>query len=94
MSNTELFCRKSENLAKRELLITIMEDMRLIGNINLHLKYLEMYESLKSENIEIKEDMSFSLNKTDTFNIYFCSPKTTLIQSIYLSQQNEIQTIR
>ena len=38
MSNTELFCRKSENLAKRELLITIMEDMRLIGNINLHSK--------------------------------------------------------
>lgn len=48
----------------------------------------------KSENIEIKEDISFSLNKTDTFHIYFSSPKTTLIQSIYLSQQNEIQTIR
>lgn len=58
MSNTELFCRKSENLAKRELLITIMEDMRLIGNINLHLKYLEMYESLKIENIEIEKKMA------------------------------------
>ena len=32
-----------------------MEDMRLIGNINLHLKYLEMYESLKIENIEIEK---------------------------------------
>ena len=46
MSNTELFCRKSENLAKRELLITIMEDMRLIGNINLHLKYPEKYNNI------------------------------------------------
>ena len=32
--------------------------MRLIGNINLHLKYLEMYESLKSENIEIEKEMA------------------------------------
>lgn len=58
MSNTELFCKKSENLAKRELLITVMEDMRLIGNTELHLKYLEMYESLKSENKEIEKELA------------------------------------
>lgn len=58
MSNTELFCKKSENLAKRELLVTIMEDMRLIGNTELHLKYLEMYESLKSENKEIEKELA------------------------------------
>jgi len=58
MSNTELFCKKSENLAKRELLVTVMEDMRLIGNTELHLKYLEMYESLKSENKEIEKELA------------------------------------
>lgn len=31
-------------------LLKIMEDLRLIGNTNLYLKYLEMYESLKLEN--------------------------------------------
>ena len=58
MSNTELFCKKSEKKKKRELLITVMEDMRLIGNTELHLKYLEMYESLKSENKEIEKELA------------------------------------
>lgn len=54
MSNITLFFLQAENIGKRQILAVAMKDMRLIGNTDLHLKYLEMYESLKAEYKELE----------------------------------------
>ena len=54
MKSSEYISKKAENIAKREILLMAMEDIRILGNTELHLKYLEMYESLRSESKEIE----------------------------------------
>lgn len=49
MTNLQLIRKLAENQAKRDLLLEIMEDLRLKGQVELHLKYMEMYDSLKNE---------------------------------------------
>lgn len=51
----------ANKIAKMDLLLVIMEDMRLIGNTDLHLKYMEMYDALKSEYKEL--DAQLTINK-------------------------------
>ncbi len=51
----------ANKIAQMDLLLVIMEDMRLIGNTDLHLKYMEMYDALKSEYKEL--DAQLTINK-------------------------------
>lgn len=52
----KLNVRLSKNTASRELCLEIMEDMRNAGMHDLHLKYLEKYDSLKAELAEIDKE--------------------------------------
>ena len=51
----------ANKIAQMDLLLVIMEDMRLTGNTDLHLKYMEMYDALKSEYKEL--DAQLTINK-------------------------------
>lgn len=51
----------ANKIAQMDLLLVIMEDMRLVGNTDLHLKYMEMYDALKSEYKEL--DAQLTINK-------------------------------
>mgnify|MGYP007023471260 FL=1 len=50
----------AENLAKREAYMEIMEDLRVHGHVELHLKYMEKYDSLKAEYKELEAQLNVS----------------------------------
>lgn len=52
----------ADRIAKMDLLLVVMEDLRLDGNTNLHLKYMEMYDAVKSEYKELDAQLPNTIN--------------------------------
>lgn len=58
MDNLDKKLAQAENLAKLNLLLEVMEDLRQNGHVDLHLKYMEKYDSLKKECKEFKNNIA------------------------------------
>lgn len=56
--------RLSRNVALRGMCIEIMQDMTRIGNEEMHLKYMEKYDSLKAELMQIDKEYN-EMSATD-----------------------------
>lgn len=49
MDKVNLIIEMSKNQSKREAYLEIMEDLRINGHVELHLKYMEKYDKLTCE---------------------------------------------
>ena len=61
MEKSTIAKQMAENLAKRDAYLEIMEDLRVHGHVELHLKYMEKYDSLKSEYKELESKLNIAI---------------------------------